>query len=62
VAHHIRFINPKSISKPPGYTHVVEVMGPGRTIYIAGQLGLDPNGKLVGAGDFRAQATPHAER
>jgi hypothetical protein len=33
VAHHIRFINPKSISKPPGYTHVVEVTGPGRTIY-----------------------------
>ena len=56
MAQNIRFINPKSISKPPGYTHVVEVMGPGRTAYIAGQLGLDVNGKLVGAGDFRAQA------
>jgi enamine deaminase RidA (YjgF/YER057c/UK114 family) len=31
--------------------------GPGRTVYIAGQLGLDASGKLVGAGDFRAQAT-----
>jgi enamine deaminase RidA (YjgF/YER057c/UK114 family) len=30
---------------------------PGRIIYIAGQLGLDVEGKLVGAaGDFRAQA------
>jgi enamine deaminase RidA (YjgF/YER057c/UK114 family) len=57
VARNIRFVNPKSISKPPGYTHVVEVTAPGRTVYIAGQLGLDANGKLVGAGDFRAQAT-----
>jgi enamine deaminase RidA (YjgF/YER057c/UK114 family) len=52
-----RFINPDTLAKPPGYTHVVEVTGPGRTIYIAGQLGLDPGGGLVGApGDFRAQA------
>jgi enamine deaminase RidA (YjgF/YER057c/UK114 family) len=53
-----RFINPDTIAPPPGYTHVVEVSGSGRTIYIAGQLGLDPAGRLVGApGDFRAQAT-----
>lgn len=52
-----RFINPDSLSKPPGYTQVVEVFGPRRTIYVAGQLGLDRNGELVGApGDFRAQA------
>jgi enamine deaminase RidA (YjgF/YER057c/UK114 family) len=50
-----RFINPNTIAKPPGYTHVVEVTGPGRTIYIAGQLGFDVSGKLAGA-DFRAQA------
>jgi enamine deaminase RidA (YjgF/YER057c/UK114 family) len=56
VVHNIQFKNPSTISKPPGYTHVVEVTGPGRTVYIAGQLGLDVNGKLVGAGDFRAQA------
>jgi enamine deaminase RidA (YjgF/YER057c/UK114 family) len=30
---------------PPGYTHVVEVNGPGRTIYIAGQLGYDSAGQ-----------------
>ena len=53
-----RFLNPPTLYKPPGYTHVVEVKGPGRIAYIAGQLGLDPHGKLVGApGDFRAQAT-----
>jgi enamine deaminase RidA (YjgF/YER057c/UK114 family) len=52
----IRFLNPPNIAKPPGYSHVVEVTGPGRIVYIAGQLGLDRDGKLVGgAGDFRAQ-------
>jgi enamine deaminase RidA (YjgF/YER057c/UK114 family) len=53
-----RFLNPPNLYKPPGYSHVVEVVGPGRIVYIAGQLGLDPQGKLVGApGDFRAQVT-----
>ena len=53
----LRFMNPKTLSKPPGYTHVVEATGPGRIVYIAGQLGLDVGGKVVGqAGDFRAQA------
>jgi enamine deaminase RidA (YjgF/YER057c/UK114 family) len=51
-----RFINPKTMAKPPGYTYVVETSGPGRTAYIAGQLGLDLDNKLVGGpGDFRAQ-------
>jgi enamine deaminase RidA (YjgF/YER057c/UK114 family) len=41
-----------------GYTHVVETRGPSRTIYLAGQLGMTPDGKFAGgAGDFRAQAT-----
>ena len=57
MASNVRFLNPKTISKPPGYTHVVEVTGPGRIVYIAGQLGMDVGGKVVGqAGDFRAQA------
>jgi enamine deaminase RidA (YjgF/YER057c/UK114 family) len=52
-----RFHNPATIAKPTGYTHVVEATTPGRLIYIAGQLGLDINNKIVGApGDFRAQA------
>jgi enamine deaminase RidA (YjgF/YER057c/UK114 family) len=50
-----RFLNPTALAKPPGYTHVVEMTGPGRIIYIAGQLGLDRDGKLV-QGDFREQA------
>jgi enamine deaminase RidA (YjgF/YER057c/UK114 family) len=49
-----RFINPEGMSKPPGYTHVVEATMPGRIVYIAGQLGAGRDGKVVG--DFRAQA------
>jgi enamine deaminase RidA (YjgF/YER057c/UK114 family) len=57
VAANTRFLNPDTLYKPPGYSHVVEVTGPGRTVYIAGQLGLDKDGNLVGApGDFKAQA------
>jgi enamine deaminase RidA (YjgF/YER057c/UK114 family) len=53
----VRFSNPKTLAKPPGYSYVVEATGPNRLIYIAGQLGLDMENKLVGApGDFRAQA------
>jgi hypothetical protein len=28
VATNLRFLNPETIAKPPGYTHVVEVTGP----------------------------------
>ena len=51
----VRYINPSTMAKPPGYTHLVEVNGPGRTIYIAGQLGYDGAGKQ--GTDFREQAT-----
>lgn len=56
MATQIRHLNPKTLAKPPGYTYVVEATGPGRTVYLAGQLGLDLDNNLVGApGDFRAQ-------
>jgi reactive intermediate/imine deaminase len=48
--------NPPTLSSPTGYTHVVEVNGPGKTIYIAGQVAFDKEGKVVGAGDMKAQA------
>src|SRR6185437_5061943 len=55
---HLKFSNPEGMFKPAGYTHVVEVTGPGRTVYIAGQLGWDASGKRAGEpGDFKAQAT-----
>ena len=50
-----RYINPPTIARPTGYTHVVEAVG-GRTYYISGQVALDPAGNLVGPGDMGAQA------
>jgi enamine deaminase RidA (YjgF/YER057c/UK114 family) len=50
----IRFINPQALSKPSGYTHLVEVTAPGRLVYVAGQLGSDRDGKFIS--DFRQQA------
>lgn len=39
----------------PAYSHVVTVNGPGKTIYVAGQLARDADGNIVGPGDMRAQ-------
>jgi enamine deaminase RidA (YjgF/YER057c/UK114 family) len=50
-----RFVNPESLSKPTGYTHVVEARG-GRTVYISGQIALDKNNNIVGINDFEVQA------
>jgi enamine deaminase RidA (YjgF/YER057c/UK114 family) len=50
-----RHQNPPTIHAPRGYSHVVEASAPGRTIYIAGQVGVAPDGKV--ATDFRAQVT-----
>jgi enamine deaminase RidA (YjgF/YER057c/UK114 family) len=55
MAANIRFSNPKTLAKPPGYSYVVEATGPNRLIFIAGQLGLDVENRLVGD-DFRSQA------
>lgn len=49
------YINPSSLSKPTGYTHVV-VAADRRTVHIAGQVAFDSTGKVVGGDDFRAQA------
>ena len=52
----VKRTNPPTLSTPTGYTHIVEVNGPGKTIYISGQIALDKDGKVVGAGDMKAQA------
>jgi len=52
----VKRTNPPTLSAPTGYTHVVEVTGPNKTIYISGQIAYDKDGKLVGAGDMQAQA------
>jgi 2-iminobutanoate/2-iminopropanoate deaminase len=52
----VKRTNPPALSTPTGYTHVVDVAGPNRTIYISGQIAFDKDGKIVGAGDMKAQA------
>jgi len=62
MAANVRFHNPNTLAPQSGYSYVVDTTGPGRTVYIAGQLGLDMENKLVGApGDFRAQCTKAIE-
>ncbi len=50
-----RLINPLELSVPTGYSHVA-VAPAGRTIFVSGQIAYDPTGRVVGKGDFRAQA------
>ena len=52
----VKRTNPPTLSKPTGYTHIVEVNGAARTVYISGQIALDRDGNVVGAGDMKAQA------
>jgi reactive intermediate/imine deaminase len=53
---HIKRTNPSTLSKPTGYTHVVETVGAVKTVYISGQIAYDEAGNVVGAGDMKAQA------
>lgn len=50
----VKHTNPATLSKPTGYTHVVEVKG-GRTLYISGQIAVDQAGAVVGKGDLKEQ-------
>jgi len=46
--------NPPGVHMPQAhYSHVARV---GNTLYLAGQLGMDVSGKVVGVGDAKAQA------
>ena len=48
----IQHINPSTIAPPRGYSHVVK---DGSTVYVAGQVARDRDGKTVGVGDAKAQ-------
>lgn len=50
----VKHLNPPTLPKPTGYTHVVEVAG-GRTLYVSGQIALDRDGAVVGKDDLKAQ-------
>lgn len=47
--------SPATLPPPVGYSHVAKV-NKGTLVYLAGQVSSDASGKLVGEGDFEAQA------
>jgi reactive intermediate/imine deaminase len=51
----VKFIKSDTLPPTAGYSQAVSVRS-GRMVYVAGQVAMDPSGKLVGPGDFRAQA------
>ena len=50
----IEHFNAPGLSDPPGYSHAVVASG-GRLVVTAGAVPLDPDGNLVGHGDYVAQ-------
>lgn len=50
----VRHSNPAGMTQPAAYSQLVEVNGPHRLVFIAGQTGVDASGKT--AEGFRAQA------
>jgi enamine deaminase RidA (YjgF/YER057c/UK114 family) len=50
------YLNPKDLSKPGTYTHVVSVAGAGKLVYVSGQVSYAADGSIVGKGDIRAQS------
>ena len=50
------YVNPKQLGAAPRfYSHAVAVSGPGKLVYVSGQVSWGPDGKVVGAGDMGAQ-------
>lgn len=46
----------RSVFDSPAYSQGVKVSGPGSTLYVSGQVAQDSKGRIVGKGDFAAQA------
>jgi len=51
----VQFIKSDTLPPAVGYSQAATVKS-GRLIFVAGQVAMDPSCKLVGPGDFRAQA------
>jgi enamine deaminase RidA (YjgF/YER057c/UK114 family) len=51
-----QYLNPAALGAPPRfYSHAVAIAGPAKLVYVSGQVSWGPDGKVVGAGDMRAQ-------
>ena len=44
----IKLINPEELARPSGFSHAVAATG--RMVFLAGQIGMDRNGNVVGGG------------
>jgi enamine deaminase RidA (YjgF/YER057c/UK114 family) len=50
-----QILDPQGVAKPAGlYNHAISVSS-GNLLFIAGQVAIDENSQLIGAGDFNAQ-------
>lgn len=49
------YINPDGLLKPRGYTQVVSISGPHKTIYVGGQDSVNQKGEIVGKGNLKQQ-------
>jgi enamine deaminase RidA (YjgF/YER057c/UK114 family) len=51
-----QYVNPAELGAPPRfYSHAVTIAGPAKLVYVSGQVSWGADGKVVGAGDMRAQ-------
>jgi len=49
-------LNPKELGAAPKfYSHAVSLAGQAKLVYVSGQVSWGPDGRVVGAGDMRAQ-------
>jgi enamine deaminase RidA (YjgF/YER057c/UK114 family) len=51
----VDYINPASLQKPRGYTQVISVAGPHRTVYVGGQDAVNEKGETIGKGSLKEQ-------
>jgi enamine deaminase RidA (YjgF/YER057c/UK114 family) len=51
-----QYLNPKELGTAPKfYSHAVSLAGQAKLVYVSGQVSWGPDGRVVGAGDMRAQ-------
>ena len=51
-----KYLNPKELGAAPKfYSHAVSLAGQAKLVYVSGQVSWGPDGRVVGAGDMRAQ-------
>ncbi|HZD19860.1 MAG TPA: RidA family protein [Burkholderiales bacterium] len=51
-----KYLNPNALGAAPKfYSHAVSLAGQAKLVYVSGQVSWGPDGRVVGAGDMRAQ-------